>query len=287
MKKVLRFISLIAITLSLTSCFKTDTLSNNNVYTTIYPIKYLTEELYGESKDIYSIYPNGANIKTYELTKKQKETYSKGALFIYNGVTDEKELAREFLKQNKNILLIDASYSADYETDIEELWLSPTNYLKLAKNIKNNLIDYTTSKVTKEQIEKKYKKLEEKLSFMSAELREIGTTALKEGNPLIVASSSKLNFLKKYGFEIIDLSSSAFNENTIKSNFKNEKYKDLYLCSNDLKTDYIIDLEANYGANIINVNMMETLSDSEVTNKENYETIMTEFIENIRNTTLK
>lgn len=286
MNRILKLLSLICIMFCLSGCFKEDTLSNDNVYTTIYPIKYLTDTLYGDTKNIASIYPNGANVSKYELTKKQKETYSSGALFVYNGITSEKELAREFLKKNKNILLIDASYSLKYDTDIEELWLSPNNYLMLAKNIKNNLIEYTTSKVTKETIEKNFNELEERLSYMDADLRSIATSAKTEGNSLIVTSSSKLNFLKKYGFEVLNLDNSNINENTIKSNFKNENYKDIYLCSTDTKTDLIKDLETNYGANIIIVKTMETLTDDEVASKENYETIMNNFIENIRSTTL-
>lgn len=286
MNKIMKLFSLIGIMFCLSGCFKEDTLNNDNVYTTIYPIKYLTDVLYGNTKTISSIYPNGANVSTYELTKKQKEVYSSGALFIYNGITTEKELAREFLKANKKILLIDASYSLKYDTDIEELWLSPNNYLMLAKNIKNNLIEYTTSKVTKESIENNFNELEERLSYMDADLRSIASQAVNEGNSLIITSSSKLNFLKKYGFEILNLDNNSINENTLKSNFKNENYKDIYLCSTDPKTDLIKDLETNYGANVITVNTMETLTDNDVANKENYETIMNNFIENIRNTTL-
>lgn len=286
MKRIFKLFSLIGIMFCLSGCFKEDTLTNDYVYTTIYPIKYLTDIFYGDNKNVTSIYPNGANVSKYELTKKQKEVYSAGSLFIYNGITTEKELAREFLKKNKNILLIDASYNLKYDTDIEELWLSPNNYLMLAKNIKNNLIEYTTSKVIKEAIEKNFKELEERLSYLDADLRSIATLANSEGNNLIVTSSSKLNFLKKYGFEILNLANSGLNENILKSNFKNENYKDIYLCSTDIKTDLINDLETNYGANVILVNTMETLTDDEVANKENYETIMNNFIENIRNTTL-
>lgn len=286
MNKIIKLLSLICIMLCLSGCFKEDELSNDNVYTTIYPIKYLTDTLYGEAKTISSIYPNGANVSKYELTKKQKETYSKGALFVYNGITSEKSLAKEFLNNNKKILLIDASYGLRYDNDIEELWLSPNNFLMLAKNIKTNLIEYTTSKVTKESIEKKFNQLEETLSYMDADLRSIASLASEEGNAIIITSSSKLNFLKKYGFEVIDLSSDTINESSIKSSFKNKTYQDIYLCNNDSKNDLITDLEANYGANIINVNTMETLTDSEVANNDNYETIMTKFIDNIRNTTL-
>ena len=153
MKKMLKVLGLFSFIFFLSGCLNDDKLSNDNVYTSIYPIQYLTEYLYGEQKTVASIYPNGADVSKYELTNKQKETYHKGALFVYNGLTNEKELAREFLNDNKNILLIDVSYGLSYEDSIEELWLSPNNYLMLAKNIKNNLIEYTTSKTVIDTIE--------------------------------------------------------------------------------------------------------------------------------------
>ena len=281
MKKILYLSILILLCLGITGCFFDDKLTNNNVYTGIYPIYYLTNYLYGNEKEVSSIYPTGADINTYILTNKQKEEYQKGALFIYNGITNEKELAKEFLNKNKDMLLIDASYGLNYDYDIEELWLSPNNFLMLAKNIKNNLQDYVVSKITKDNLDTKYKELEEKLSFMDADLRNS-----KSGNLAIVVSSSKLKFLENYGFNVIVLTDNSSQEVNIKSNFKSGKYRDIYLCSTDEETEIIKDLKDNYNANIINVNMMYTLSEKDVETNEDYLTIMQDFIENIRNTAL-
>ena len=49
--------------LCLTGCFKRDDMENINIYTTIYPITYITERLYGEYSNIESIYPDGVNVK--------------------------------------------------------------------------------------------------------------------------------------------------------------------------------------------------------------------------------
>lgn len=285
MKRIIKISLVLIICFVLTGCLKDDKLSNDNVYTTIYPIEYLTNYLYGEEKSVASIYPSNVNVTTYELTNKQKDTYYRGALFVYNGLTNEKELAREFLNNNKDLLLIDVSYGLDFDNNIEELWLSPNNYLMLAKNIKNNLIDYTTSKTVIDKLETKYKELEEVLSFLDADLRNIASSANFQGNPVIVASSSKLKFLEKYGFQVLVIDND-ISDTTLKSNFRNQKYKDIYLCGNDIKTELINELENEYKANVINVNMLYTLSDNEVATNENYVTIMSEFIENIRNTTL-
>lgn len=283
MKKFLKGLLMGVFMLLLSGCGE-DALVNNDVYTTIYPIEYLTEYLYGEDRSVLSIYPSGADVNTYELTDMQKENYSLAGLFVYNGLTNEKELAREFLNNNPELLLIDVSYGLNYEYAIEELWLSPNNYLMLAKNIKNNLIDYTTSTVLKEAIEDRYREIEEELSFMDAELRSVATEAKSEGNATLVVSSNKLLFLANYGFQVIVLGDEV-NE-SISELFDDGDVSDIYLCDTDQKNEFITSLESEYDANIINVDTMYTLTDEEASGNATYLTIMRSFIDNIRNTTL-
>lgn len=284
MKKIFKIMTLCLFMLGLSGCGE-DSLSNMQVYTTIYPIEYLTNYLYGENHQVSSIYPKGADVSTYELTDMQKENYSKGGLFVYNGLTSEKELAREFLNRNPDLLLIDVAYGLNYEYTIEELWLSPNNFLMLAKNIRNNLIDYTNSTVLIESIEQKYSEIEEELSFMDAELRSVATEAQTEGTANLVVSSNKLAFLSNYGFDVIILNEDA-NGEAIQDGFDDGTYTDFYLCDTDLKTEFITNLESEYDANIISVDTMYTISDEEANNNETYLTIMRDFIDNIRNTTL-
>ena len=283
MKKFFKGLLLGMFMLSLSGCGE-EALVNNDVYTTIYPTLYLTEFLYGEDRNVLSIYPSGADVGSYELTDMQKENYSKAGLFVYNGLTNEKELAREFLNNNPELLLIDVSYGLNYEYAIEELWLSPNNYLMLAKNIKNNLLDYTTSTVLKENIEERYKEIEEELSFMDAELRSVAMEAKSDGNATLVVSSNKLLFLENYGFQVIVLGDEE-NE-SISELFDDGDVSDIYLCDIDQKNDFITSLESEYDANIINVDTMYTLTDEEASGNKTYLTIMREFIDNIRNTTL-
>ena len=283
MKKFFKGLLLGMFMLSLSGCGE-EALVNNDVYTTIYPTLYLTEFLYGEDRNVLSIYPSGADVSSYELTDMQKENYSKAGLFVYNGLTNEKELAREFLNNNPELLLIDVSYGLNYEYAIEELWLSPNNYLMLANNIKNNLLDYTTSTVLKENIEDRYKEIEEELSFMDAELRSVAMEAKSDGNATLVVSSNKLLFLENYGFQVIVLGDEE-NE-SISELFDDGDVSDIYLCDIDQKNDFITSLESEYDANIINVDTMYTLTDEEASGNKTYLTIMREFIDNIRNTTL-
>ena len=158
---LIKKIFLLGVTLFLmTGCSLTkDSLEDATIYTTVYPIRYLTEFLYSDYATIESIYPNGADIPSYELTEKQLKEYAKSDLFIYNGLGNEKNIAKDMININDNLLIIDVSNGLNYTHGIEELWMSPNNCLMLAKNIRNNLLDYTTSTVLSEAINEMYKQV--------------------------------------------------------------------------------------------------------------------------------
>ena len=139
MKKTILFLGLICTSLFCAGCFNKS--NNQTINTTIYPITFITKYLYPDA-EINSIYPIDADINNYRLTKKQTEEYSKSKIFIYNGLTNEKEIAKDFRELNKKILPIDASEKINYYYELEELWLSPNNFLMLTKNIKQNLKAY-------------------------------------------------------------------------------------------------------------------------------------------------
>ena len=61
-------------------------MENISITTTVYPITYIIQTLYGEYGNITSIYPNGVDASNYELTDKQINDFSKTNLLIYNGL---------------------------------------------------------------------------------------------------------------------------------------------------------------------------------------------------------
>ena len=52
-----------------------------------------------------------------------------------------------------------------YKNGDKELWMSPNNYLMLAKNIKDYLKEYLESQIISDYVEKKYQELSEILSL--------------------------------------------------------------------------------------------------------------------------
>ena len=262
------------------SCsIKKDDLEGATIYTTVYPIKYITNYLYGPYSTINSIYPKDCDLNSFKLTKKQIEYYANSNLFIYNGLTNEKEIAKSLINKNKDLLIIDVSYGLNVDNDSEELWLSPKNYLMLAKNIKDNITNYLTSKYIIEQVDNNYSDFEEKISLMDANLRSIATQA--DDKNTIVTNSSTLNFLKDYGFNVISLQDEdnlkEIRLNNIKNKFKSGKYKYILCIDKEINNDVITDLVDNYKAQTIIVDSL-TLSLDE----DDYFNIMNKFIENIK-----
>lgn len=292
MKKILSILIIITGVFMLSGCFESNDLEGAKIYTTVYPITYITESLYKEHSTIETIYPSGANIETYKLSDKQIDEYSKGDLFIYNGLTEEKNITKDFINKNDELLIIDVSYGLKYTYGLEELWLSPNNFLMLAKNIKENLIEYADNKYLEEEIENNYLKLEEKISLMDADLRSIITEAEKEKkSTTIVVSSNVFKFLENYGFKVISLEDeenlTENNLNSIKSNFKNSTYNNILMRSTDESTDLINSLVKDYKATITEVDTMITLSDENKNNNQNYITLTQGYIDNIRSIILK
>ena len=289
MKRIFKGLFLMGLVLMLsTSCIKRDDMENIDIYTTIYPINYIIERLYGNYSTINSIYPTGVDIDNYEFTDKQLNDFSNGTLFIYNGLSNEKQVERKLININRELKIIDVAYGLKNEygdDDSSELWLSPNNYLMLATTLKNNLIDYFDNNYIKDEIEKNYKKLQEELSLIDAEMRTIASSSAQKSKNTIIVAQNSLKYLENYGFNVISLEDSKNYTNQLKSNFDSETYK--YIFSLDGKTnDKVDDLVKNHKAQIVTVNTMKVLSDEEVKNNEDYINITRTFIKNLSDVVL-
>ncbi len=246
---------------------KDNKLENANIYTTIYPVEFITDYLYGENSNIESIYPIGVNLEEYSLTDKQVENYANGDLFVYIGLGNEKEIAKSFLNKNDDLLIIDATYGLNYNNNLTELWLAPNNFLMLAKNIKTSLNEYLDNAIKEDAVTKKYDELYEKVSWVDAELRNIAKEAKENGNNTLVVSTNTFKYLENYGFDIISLqeieesgSENAMNE--IKNKFKNSKYTNIIKLNSESTTDLINELTTKYKAKINTINDIVTNSDT-------------------------
>lgn len=273
--------------ISTTGCFKRDTLEDIEIVTTVYPIEYITNKLYGEHAIVNSIYPDDTNPSTHVLTEKQLDNASKKELFIYNGLSSDRDIATSFLERNKNMLIIDSAFGMELNYGIEELWLNPSHLLMMSQNVRNGLKEYISNNYLKKEIDKHYDELKVTLSELDAEIK---LTAENAKNKTLLVDNDVLKYLEKYGFQVISLDAS-------KTKPSEKVVSDVRTMIDSGEINYIFSLERENESELAKMLIEETnvekkvfrrvdnLTDQERDNKEDYFSIMNENIESLKEET--
>ena len=278
MKKIIIMLSFI---LLMSGCLKTEELDRANIYTTVYPIEFIVNEIYGYNSKVNSIYPDGTDVNKYELSNKKIKKYSKSDLFVYNGLTDEKQIAANFVNKNTRLKIIDISEGLNIKYSYQELWLNPTNYLMIAQNVKNGLNQYINGKQLKDEINANYNNFKVTISEYESTLRLLSQNG--KYNTLIV-SKDYLKFLENYGFEVISLEETDnLNSDTINKakSLISSKENSYIFVTDEENENYSKTIEEvkNAGAKLIVLNTMTILTSEQRESKDNYITLMNENIE--------
>ena len=281
MKKFL--LTLLLGSIFITGCsIRRDSMENINIYTTSYPIEYITKSIYGTHSKVLSIYPYGIKNNEYTLTDEHIKLYSDDAkLFIFNGISNEKDYVSQMIGYNKNLKIIDSTKSIDYENGEEELWLNPSNVLMMAKNIKEGLDEYISNQYLRNDIKTKYEDLKLTISKLEAKIYFMVETA--DDKNIIVADDT-LKFLEKYGFTVYSLDEDTVLEKT-KETIKgliNKSHINYIFMLSDEKSDTIKDFINKYKLEPVLLNDLSNLSDNDRKNNKDYITIMNDNIDALR-----
>lgn len=274
------FILLILTIFMVTGCnVKKDNMEGITIYTTIYPIRYLIDSLYGDNSTIYSIYPAGVDTNEFELSDKKLEEYANTDLFVFNSLDRDRDFAVKMINKNKNLKVIDVSLGMTYDYDIAELWFNPYNYLMMAQNTKSGLLEYVTnpyliSNDDNTGIEDKYEILKYNLSRLDADMKEniLGATY-----NTIVVDNDMFKVLSKYGLNVIsleendNLTDTTINE--VRKLINNGSIKYIY-SSKEETNDTANGLIDNYNLELVTLNTMETIDGGVTNSNEDYITIM-------------
>lgn len=280
MKKFL-FLGLIAC-LFLTGCIKRDSMEDITIYTSVYPIEYITSRLYGDNSTVKSIYPDGVIPKIYSLNDKQLKDYSKTDLFIFNGLSNEKDYLMTMLGYNKNLKIIDSTLSMEYSSNVEELWLDPDNALMLSRNIKSGLFEYISNHYLRNDINENYEALKIELSNLSAKLNLVSSSS---SDPTIVVSNNMFNFLEKYGFNVISLDAGSSTDKNIaeaRRRIERGSTKHLFIVKDEDLSSSVKSLIDDTGVETLEFHSLSSISDNERSNKKDYVSIMLENIDLLR-----
>lgn len=262
----------------------TDSMKDIKVYTTIYPIRYLIDSLYGTNSTIYSIYPSGVEPKDFQISDKKLKEYSQADLFVFNSLDKERDYAVKMINKNKKLKIIDVSMGMTYDNDVAELWLNPYNYLMMAQNTKNGLLEYISNPylITNDEgtgVEDKYEALKYDLSRLDADIKE--TISLSSYDTIVV-DNDVFNFLSKYNLNVISLEEddklTDIKINEVKKLINEGKIK--YIYSSKTETNNTCKkLIEDYGVELVTFNTMETVDGGITNSNENYVTVMNNNLE--------
>ena len=280
--KKFSLIILIVFLFCTTGCIKRDTLEDIDIYTTLYPIEYITDRLYGTHSNIYSIYPNGVDVERYELTDKLIKDYSSASLVIFNGINKEKDFVISMYENNKKIKIIDSTLSMEYANSYEEMWLDPLNYLMMIQNVRTGFKQYITNHYLKNEIDENYEKLKLDFSTIDANLKEIAENAKEK---TIVVADDDLKVFSKYGLNIISIDPDTANDKAIadaKDLFNNKKVSYIFIKKGAEDTDTIKEIKEKYSAKTLEIDTLNNISLENKNNDKNYITIMNENLDNLK-----
>ena len=278
----LTIVLLIPIALITTGCTY-DSMDNIEIIVTNYPNEYITKKLYENHATITPIYPDGVDINNYKISNKQKHDYAKKDLFVYNGLIEkERNLAIDLLDINPNLKIIDTAYVLETDYSPEEMWLNPSSLLMMSQNIRLGLEEYITSTYLQKEVDDAYDKLKIELSELDADYRVAVEST--EHKTIIVADSA-LKYLEKFGLDVICIDSDA-NQKTLSQAekvIKNKNVSFIMLFKGEEVNENAKKLLDTYtDIQKLELHKLDNISDTERSNKENYNTIMRSNLELIK-----
>lgn len=283
-KKIIGILGGITLLFTVSGCdIRQDTMDDIDIYTTNYPIEFITKRLYGDHSTIHSIYPDGIEISNYKLTNKQIKDYSNSDLYIFNGLSNEKEYVTKMRENNKNLKILDTTLSMEYINGPEELWLDPSNLLMMAQNVKTGFKEYTNNYYLNNDISENYEKLKIDASNLDAKIKQ---TVSNAQDKIIVVSDDLFKYLEKYGLTVYSLDSDSVTNKTI---------EDVKMLINNGTIDYIFtkenedlnkttkDIIKETGAKTLEWHTLSNITEAQRNANEDYFSLMNENIEALKN----
>ncbi|MBO5530209.1 MAG: zinc ABC transporter substrate-binding protein [Bacilli bacterium] len=282
MKKIISLLGLVIGIFFLTGC-SDDSMDNITIYTSVYPIEYVTEEIYGTHSKVYNMYPQGIVPYDYKLTNKQISTFADSDLIVYNGLSEEKDYMSKMLDINKKLKIIDATNNIEYSHGFDEVWINPSDILMIAQNVKDGLKEYVSSTLISEDIDQSYEQLKINISNLDAEIKEMVENS---DNKNIIVQDNELTFLNKYGLNIISLDKDTITEkvyNDAKDMVNGNGLSYIFVIKDHKKNEYTNRLlEEIPDLKVIEIDPINNISTSDKNEGIDYITIMNDNIDKLK-----
>lgn len=281
---------------------------NLTIYTTTYPLFDFTKRIGGDLIKVVNILPPGAEVHSFEPSTRLVVELSKATLLIYNGGGLETFISKlqqtlqgtsvKLVAASKGIPLIKAGPSADnldylipqleaHTDDTEHgqydphIWLSPSNAIQMSNNILEALID--RDPVHQDYYEKRYLDLRNDLNALDQQYKTL--MEYSENKTIIVSHAAFAYLCRDYGLlqmPVMGLNADAEpTPGRMKSIIEEIRKKKIdYIYVESLETTKIADTIAREtGVNILTLNPLVSLTESELQRGKDYISVMKENLE--------
>ncbi|WP_050616156.1 metal ABC transporter solute-binding protein, Zn/Mn family [Bacillus testis] len=286
-----------------------------SVYTTVYPLQYLTEQIGGPYVDVKSVYPPGADEHSFEPSQKDLISMAQADNFFYIGhhlegfVTKAKPiLTKEGVTMDAVGEKIDHSKlqdahehgDEDHDHDGEDhkheedghdhgdinphVWLDPSLMVDMATEIKNQLAEQKPDQ--KQYFEESYDKVVNELNELDKEYAAVIEKAPKK--EIIVSHAAYGYWEKRYGLKQIAVSgissSSEPSQKALKGIMETAKEHNInyVLFEQNIPSNLTKIIQKEIDAKALHLHNLSVLTEKDIEQKKDYMSIMHQNLETLK-----
>lgn len=294
LKKLSYLIILLIIPVIVSACSEDTTNDDKIVYTSIYPIQYIVEEIGGDVLDVQSVYPPGVDAHSYEPSSREMTEIARGEAFIYLGAGMESfaETAADSLKE-QNVKLLEIAklddslfHSAEAMNESEEdhhhsdldphIWFDPVRMVQMGDLILNELTEMFPEDA--EELNANNEEFKKNMSDLDEEYAE--TLQSKDNKKVLVAHAAYGYLEERYGIEQIAISGLSTNDEPSQKDLTQTvniaKENDLnYVIFEQSGTDKVSDIiKEQIHAEPLYMHNLESLTEEDIENGDDYLSLM-------------
>lgn len=268
-----------------------------HIYTSIYPIQYIVEEIADEEANVESIYPPGVDAHTYEPSSKEITKLAKGDAFIYLGKEMESfaETTADTLKSQDITLLEIGQNDSLFETETADndldphIWLDPLRMIEMGEMIKEELIELEPDQEA--AFEENYQAFQEEMEALDDSFTD--TLENKEQKDILVSHAAYGYWEERYDIKQIAISGLSSSDEPSQKELteiadiakeKNIHYV-IFEASTSNKTAEII--QDSIGADKLSIHNLEVLTEEDIEKDRDYPSIMKDNLDVLEQATSK
>lgn len=267
--------------------------NNLEIYTSLYPLQYVIEQIGGDSITVHSILPPGADAHTYEPSSKEIIKIAKGDLFFYLGAGMEsyaETIAKSLDSQEVKLIEIgeDTSLFMKSESDHHHddhgdhgdydphIWLDPIRLTQIAEVIKNELISSNPNE--KDLYEENYYILVDKLTELDQSFQAV--MDIKKNKHILVSHAAYGYWEDRYGIKQISVNGLSPSHEPSQKDLTNiiqqtKAYQLHYILFEKNTSNRVSEIiKDEIGAEIEFIHNLEVLTEEEIENNQDYLTLM-------------